>query len=253
MSEKLAVPGVLFVVGLGPGDRALMTGQARQALERAEVVVGYRGYLDGLGPLAEGKALEPAELGQEVERAERAVQLAADGKRVALVSSGDAGVYGMASPTFEAIERRRLAGDPVPEIEVVPGVTAVLAAAALLGAPLGGDFACVSLSDRLTPWELIERRLEAAAAADFVLALYNPTSRTRQSRLERAVAVVLRHRAGGTLVGHVRQAFRSGQTVSIVPLDTVLGESIDMFSLLIVGNSITRCFGERLITPRGYR
>lgn len=243
--------GRLFVVGLGPGDPSLLTGQAHAALEAAEVVVGYRAYLDQAATLLAGKHLEPGELGAEVERAERAVALAAAGSSVALVSSGDAGIYGMASPTFEALERRQAGGLALPEVEVVPGVSAILAAAALLGAPLGADFAAISLSDLLTPWELIERRVELAAAADFVLALYNPASRRRVWQFARARELILRSRAVSTPVGLVRRAFRPGQQVRLTDLAGAVDLPLDMSSIVLVGNSATRRFGERLLTPRG--
>ncbi|MCC7105783.1 MAG: precorrin-3B C(17)-methyltransferase [Chloroflexi bacterium] len=245
--------GELFVVGLGPGDPSLLAPRALDVLGRVDTIVGYRGYLDLLGERARGKRLEPAELGEEIMRAEHAVALAADGHHVALVSSGDAGVYGMASPAFEALERRQSAGLALPAVEVVPGITALLAAGALLGAPLGNDFAAISLSDLLTPWEQIERRLLAAAEGDFVIALYNPRSGRRQTNLERARHLLLRYRSDDTPVGHVRQAYRQEQRVSIVTLAELSAETVDMFSLLIVGNSVSRRAGQWIVTPRGYR
>jgi precorrin-3B C17-methyltransferase len=249
--------GRLFIVGLGPGDPALLTSQAHRALAQAEVVVGYRGYLEQAveldGELLAGKRLEPSELGDEVARAERAVDLAAGGASVALVSSGDAGVYGMASPALEALERRAAAGRPLPTVEVVPGLTAALVAAALLGAPLGADFAAISLSDLLTPWPRIERRLELAAEADFVLALYNPASLRRDWQLARACALVGAHRASDTPVGVVRQAFRPGQQVTVIDLAGLPSATVDMTTIVLIGSSATRRFGDRLYTPRGYR
>lgn len=244
--------GRLFVVGLGPGDRSVLTDQAHTALQAAEVVVGYRAYLDQAAALLLGKRLEPGELGAEVERAELAVRLAAEGRTVALVSSGDAGVYGMASPAFEVLERRHTAGLPVPETEVVPGVSAMLAAAALLGAPLGADFAAISLSDLLTPWEVIARRVELAAAADFVLALYNPASLRRTRQFARARELILRSRDSATPVGLVRRAFRPGQEVVLTDLAGAADLPLDMTSIVLVGSSTTRRFGDRLLTPRGY-
>jgi precorrin-3B C17-methyltransferase len=246
-------PGRLLIVGLGPGDPALLTEHARQALTEADIVVGYSGYLQQAGELLAGKQLEASELGDEVSRAERAVELAAGGRRVALISSGDAGVYGMASPALEALERRASGELPLPRVAVVPGLTAALAAAALLGAPLGADFASVSLSDLLTPWPLIERRLALAAEADFVLALYNPASLRRDWQLARACAVIAAHRAATTPVGIVRQAYRPAQQVVLTDLACLPSASVDMTSIVLVGSSSTRRFGDRLITPRGYR
>ena len=245
--------GRLFVVGLGPGDLSLLTGQASAALDVAEIVVGYRAYLEQAAELLIGKLLEPGELGGEVERAERAVELAAGGRTVALVSSGDAGVYGMASPAFEALERRQASGLALPEVEVVPGVSALLAAGALVGAPLGADFAAISLSDLLTPWEVIERRLALAAEADFVLALYNPASQRRTWQLPRARDLILGHRSASTPVGLVRRAYRPDQEVVLTDLGGVTALALDMTSIILVGSSTTRRFGDWLVTPRGYR
>jgi precorrin-3B C17-methyltransferase len=245
--------GRLFVVGIGPGDRALLTGQALAALGQAQVVLGYRAYLEQVADLLDQQRLEPFELGEEVARAERAVQLAADGATVALVSSGDAGVFGMASPVWEAVERRLAAGRTVPATEVVPGVTAALAAAALLGAPLGADWAAISLSDLLTPWEVIARRVELAAAADFVLALYNPASSRRRWQIERARELMLEHRRPDTPVGVVRQAFRPNQEVLLTDLAGLPDVPLDMTTVLVVGAASTRLVAGRLVTPRGYR
>lgn len=244
--------GRLFIVGLGPGSTALLTEQARAALAAADVVVGYRGYLEQAEALLAGKQLEVSELGSEVERAELAVGLASAGRSVALVSGGDAGVYGMASPAFEALEARLAASQPCPEVTVVPGVTAAQAAAALLGAPLGADFAAISLSDLLTPWSVIERRLALAAEADLVLVFYNPASSRRDWQLERASDLVLAHRPAGTPVGLVRRAFRPGQQVVLTDLTGISSQPLDMTSIVVIGNSATRRFGQWLVTPRGY-
>jgi precorrin-3B C17-methyltransferase len=242
----------LFVVGLGPGHPALLTGQARAALAEAEVVVGYRGYLEQAGELLAGKRLEAGELGAEVARAELAVELAAAGQRVALVSGGDPGLYGMASPALEAVERRQAAGLPYPEVEVVPGVSAAQAAAALLGAPLAADFAAISLSDLLTDWRLIERRVALASEADLVLVLYNLASKRRAWQFGRACEVVLRHRRPCTPVGLVRHAYRREQKVVVADLASIADHPVDMASIALIGNSMTRSFDNRLVTPRGY-
>jgi precorrin-3B C17-methyltransferase len=245
--------GRLFIVGLGPGDPGLLTEQARQALESSEVVVGYRGYLEQAADLLVGKRVEAGELGAEVERAELAVELAIEGRTVALVSSGDAGVYGMASPALEAVERLRVDGHLEPLVEVVPGISAVLAAGALLGAPLGADFAVISLSDLLTPWPLIERRVSLAAEADFVLAFYNPASRRRDWQFDRARELILQHRSATTPAGLVRQAYRPDQAVLVAELGSIGGAQLDMTTIVIVGNRASRKFGRRVVTPRGYR
>jgi precorrin-3B C17-methyltransferase len=240
----------VFVVGLGPGDPALLTGEARAVLETADVLVGYEAYLDQVRAWRPEADYRPSAIGAERERAALALSLAAHGQTVALVSSGDAGVYGMASLALEALER--WVGPARPRLEVVPGVTALLAAAALLGAPLGMDFAAISLSDLLVPWPTIARRLEAAGAGDFVVALYNPASRGRRWQLPEACAILGRHRAPETPVGLVRAAYRPGQAVRIVPLAAVAREPVDMLTILIVGNSQTRQVDRRLVTPRGY-
>jgi precorrin-3B C17-methyltransferase len=242
--------GRLFVVGLGPGDRALLTPRARAALEAADVILGYAAYVEQVRAWLPSGVYRPSPIGEEQARAREALTLAADGRTVALVSSGDAGVYGMASVALE--EWARWPPGTTPPIEVVPGITALLAAAALLGAPLGTDFAAVSLSDLLVPWPTIARRLEAVAAADFVIALYNPASRDRHWQLREACAILDRHRPDTTPVGIVRDAFRPGQRAEIVPLRALPERPVDMLTILLVGNSETRRVGNYLLTPRGY-
>ena len=205
--------GHLFVVGLGPGAREAMTGQALEAIRRAEVVIGYDGYFTGVADLVAGKECLALPLTQEAARARLAVERLRAGQRVCVISSGDPGVYAMASLVLEcaAAEDERL----LDAVEVVPGVSAVNAAAALLGAPLGHDFAVVSLSDLLTPWDAIERRLRAAAQADFVLALLNPKSQRRDWQYRRAAEILAAHRPVETPAGVVRNAFRPGQSVAV--------------------------------------
>lgn len=242
----------LYVVGLGPGDAALLSPQARAVLAGAEVLVGYTVYMDLVPPeLKEGKSCLSTGMTGEIERCRQAVEAAASGRTTAVVCSGDPGVYALAGLVLELVEEQGLT-DSLP-VEIVPGIPAVCAAAALLGAPLTHDFACVSLSDLLTPWPRILTRLEAALAADFVLALYNPRSRRRVSQLEEALALAARHRAPDTPVGMVRQAFRPDQSVAALPLSEVRPEDVDMLSLLIIGNTATRRIGPYMVTPRGYR
>uniref|UniRef100_A0A831XE89 Cobyric acid synthase n=1 Tax=Geobacter metallireducens TaxID=28232 RepID=A0A831XE89_GEOME len=240
----------LYVVGIGPGDLDHMTFQANEALDAADAVVGYRTYLELIAPLIAGKEIVSSGMMKEVERCREALELAASGKTVALVSSGDAGIYGMAGLALELAAEMAAP----PEIVVVPGVSAVQAAAAVLGAPLMHDFAVISLSDLLTPWDLIERRLVAAAAADFVVALYNPRSRGRVRQLEEARDILLAARPADTPVGIVRNALREGEERVVTTLRNVLDHTIDMFSLVIVGNSATFVDpAGRMVTPRGYR
>ena len=239
----------LIVVGIGPGGMEHMTFEARSAVDSAQVVVGYKTYLDLIKPLLKGKEVISSGMRQEVARCRDALERAAQGATVALVSSGDAGVYGMAGLALE------LAGetsDP-PEIVIVPGVSAVQAAAAVLGAPLMHDFAVISLSDLLTPWSVIRQRLKAAASTDFVIALYNPKSTGRVSQLREAREVILNSRPGETPVGIVRNACRKGEEKVVTTLSELLDHPVDMLSLVIVGNSTTYLDGQgRMVTPRGY-
>lgn len=242
-----AAPGKVWVVGLGPGDVRLLTPQAAEALRAAQVILGYEGYLQWLTPFGLLAELRGSPIGAEVQRAAEALELAGAGKRVALVSSGDAGVYGMASLLLETAART-----PAIEIAVVPGVTAATAAAALLGAPLGHDFACLSLSDLLTPWDVIERRLDAVGRGDFVLAVYNPISQRRTWQLARARDFLLQHRPPTTPVGLVDKAYRPGMRIWHTTLAELTTEGVTMETTLIIGSSRTQLVHGRMITPRGY-
>ncbi|PLX98122.1 MAG: cobyric acid synthase CobQ [Desulfuromonas sp.] len=239
--------GKLYVVGIGPGGVEYLTPAAASAIESADTVVGYKTYLELITPFLQGKDVVSSGMRQEVDRCRKAIAFAAAGRTVALVSGGDAGVYGMAGLTLE------LAGADGPEVEIVPAVSAVQAAAARLGAPLMHDFAVISLSDLLTPWPLIRQRLEAAASADFVIALYNPRSKGRPGHLDAARQIILRHRAAANPVGIVRHATRADETVETGELASFSVAGVDMFSLVIIGNSQTRIDpGGRMVTPRGY-
>lgn len=247
--------GSLCVVGLGPGGASQRTPQATAAVRHAEAVVGLDAYVEQCAEL-----LTPAHevhrlpIGAELERAELALDLAARGRRVALVCSGDAGVYAMASPTLELAGRDEAAARyGGVEITVVAGVTAALASAALLGAPLGHDFVTISLSDLLTPWELIERRVAAAGECDLVVVLYNPRSRQRTWQLDKVRSTLLEHRAASTPVGIVADAGRPQQRVAVSTLGELDTAAINMTTCLIVGSSTTRVLGGRMVTPRGYR
>ncbi len=238
----------LYIVGIGPGDLNHMTYQAREAIESADTVVGYKTYLHLIEPLLGGKEVVSSGMMKEVERCREAIRRAGEGRTVALVSSGDSGIYGMAGLVLE------LSPPDCIEVVTVPGVSAVQAAASVLGAPLMHDFAVVSLSDLLTPWDLIEKRLEAAAAADFVIALYNPRSKGRTRHVERAVEIMLQSRAPDTPVGIVRNACREGEEKILSTLAKIPLSRIDMFSIVIVGNSATYMDGHgRMVTPRGYK
>ncbi|HMD46152.1 MAG TPA: precorrin-3B C(17)-methyltransferase [Acidimicrobiales bacterium] len=250
VARRAGPPGALFVVGLGPGDAALRTPAAAAAVRHAEVVVGYSAYVDQAADLL-GPAQEVLRfpLGAEVERARVALERAAGGRRVALVCSGDAGVYAMASPLLELAGTLEGAG---PEITVVPGVTAAQATAAVLGAPLGHDHALISLSDLHTPWSAIEARLRAAAAADLVVVLFNPRSARRTWQLEKALAVLAEHRRPGTPVGVVTDAGRPGQRAEVTTLAEVDAGRVTMTTCVVVGSTTTAVLGGRMVTPRGY-
>ncbi len=243
---RLRPKGRLYLVGAGPGEEDLISPQAREALARCEIVMGLRRYIEQIRPLLRpGVIIEASEIGEESYRAQRAVQEARRGRAVALISGGDAGVFGMASPALE------LAG---PDIDVVsvPGVTAAQAAAAVLGAPLGHDHCSISLSDLHTPWEVIRRRIEAAAYADFVVVFYNPRSSRRLRQLEEALDILRRHRPPSTPVGVVTDAFRPGCRKEITTLADIEVSAIGMTTTVIVGNSHTRVISGRMVTPRAY-
>jgi cobalt-precorrin 5A hydrolase/precorrin-3B C17-methyltransferase len=247
--------GKLAIVGIGPGDPAWRTSEASAALAEATDIVGYRLYLDLLGRAIVGKQHHASAIGDEEARVRLALGLAAEGRSVALVSSGDAGIYGLAPLVFELLDR---ADDPEwrrTEIIVCPGVSALQAAAARAGAPLGHDFCAISLSDLMTPWEEILGRLEAAAKADFAIALYNPRSGRRRSHLAEAAAILLRHRRPDTPVFIGRDLGRPGEAQSIIALRELANADIDMLCIVLVGNSWTRRIDSdlpRLYTPRGY-
>ncbi len=226
-----------------------MTMEAKQAIEAADAIVGYKTYVKLIEPIVRPNAeIFSGVMGKEVERAKAAVTKALQGKCVAVISSGDPGVYGMAGVVLEVAEREKA---KIP-IEIVPGVTAATAAASRLGAPLVTDFAVISLSDLLTPWDLIERRLHAAAQADFVIVLYNPQSEGRKEPLAKAYEILLKHRNPETPVGIVRQVSRKGEEAIVTTLKDLIGSEVDMTTTIIVGNTTTRVVGNRLITPRGY-
>jgi precorrin-3B C17-methyltransferase len=214
-------------------------------------VVGYRPYLDAISDLLEGKETVSTGMRQEVDRAREAVKRAREGRRVALVSSGDAGVYGMAGLALEIVSEQGAAKEI--DIEIVPGVTASCAAAAALGSPLSLDFATISLSNLLVPWEKVERRLDAVGAADLVVALYNPRSRNRPGHLEKALAILSRHRPPSTRCGIVREAGSDDERAVQCTLGSFPCEVVDMKSLVVVGNSESVLLDGRLVNPRGYR
>ena len=240
--------GKLYVVGIGPGEARCLTAEARAALDASEVLVGYEVYLDLLAPLYPDKERFTTPMRQEIERCRKALELAQSGRTAALVCSGDAGVYGMAAPVLELLPAYNGA-----DVEIVAGVTAALSGAAVLGAPLGHDFCVISLSDLLTPWETIEKRLRCAAAGDFAIALYNPSSRKRADYLRRACDILLETRGKETCCGLVRNIGRAGQEARLLTLAELRDAEVDMFTTVFIGSSVTREIGGRMVTPRGYR
>ncbi len=238
----------ISVVGLGPGGGLDLTGRARAALEACDLIVGYTAYIELVQADFPKKQTLETGMRREVDRCRKAVEAAVEGKHVAVVCSGDAGVYGMAGLVHEvAVDY-----DPV-EIEVIPGITAACGGAAVLGAPLTHDFAVISLSDLLTPWEVIEKRLACGAQADFVLCIYNPMSHGRPHHLQRACDILLAHKDPNTPCGTVRNIGREGEEAHILTLGELQHTQVDMFTTVFVGNSRTSILNGKLVTPRGYR
>lgn len=240
---------VIYVIGTGPGGLEHITPRALLLIREADVIVGYKTYLEQIKSLIKDKEIKASGMMQEVDRAKAALETAQTGNKVCVISGGDPGIYGMAGLLLEVAKNSN--GRPV-RVEVIPGISALNACASRLGAPLMHDFAVVSLSDRLTPWEVIESRLEAAAKADFVIVLYNPRSKSRTRQIERAREIILKVRAGDTPVGIVKGATREDEKIILTTLADLPFAEIDMQSTVIIGNSNTERFGDYLITPRGY-
>ncbi|ADY57159.1 precorrin-3 methyltransferase [Syntrophobotulus glycolicus DSM 8271] len=238
----------LFVVGLGPGGAEQITPRAMAVLNQCDVIAGYTVYIDLIRELFPGKRLLDTPMKQEEKRCRLAIEEALSGNTVALVSSGDAGVYGMAGIMYETAREF-----PEIEIEVVAGITAACSGGALLGAPLSHDFAVISLSDLLTPWEKIEARLQAAAQADFVICLYNPASKKRSDYLARASEIIMRFQSGDLPAGIVRNIGREDESWQVTTLAALREIPVDMFTTVMIGNSQTRIIRGKMVTPRGYR
>ena len=261
--------GKIMLVGIGPGDAGTMTARAREAIQEADTIIGYVTYIKLVADLIGGKEVIRKSMTEELDRAIEALERAREGKKVALVSSGDAGVYGMAGPTFEVLFQagwtppevteeeaedgsiRRMVADGI-EVEIIPGASAINACAALVGAPLTHDFCAISLSDLLTPWPTIARRLDAAAAADFVVALYNPKSGRRTQQIVQAQRLFLRHRDPATPVAIVKSGYRRRQNIVHTTLADMTDCDIGMLSTVLIGNSNTFVRHGLMVTPRGY-
>ena len=238
----------LTVIGLGPGAGLDLTLRAREAIESSDLIVGYTAYIALIRDAFPHKEMVSTGMKKEVDRCRMAVEAAVSGKTTAVVCSGDSGIYGMAGLIYEVAQDY-----PPIDIEVVPGITAACGGAAVLGAPLTHDFAVISLSDLLTPWEKIERRLRAAAEADFVICLYNPRSRSRADVLRRACDILLAAKGGDTPCGYVKHIGREGQTSAVLSLSQLRDcEDVDMFTTVFIGNEQTKLLNGKLVTPRGY-
>ncbi len=237
----------LYVVGLGPGGADGMTLRAKDALEHSDVIVGYTVYIDLVREQFPGKEYRSTPMRKEVDRVRLALSIASEGKTVAMVCSGDAGVYGMSGLCEELLSEY-----PGVALETIPGVSAVLSGAAILGAPLMHDFAVISLSDLLTPWEKIEKRLLMAAEADFVICLYNPSSHKRHDYLARACDLMLQYASPETVCGIAKNIGRDGEETQVLTLEKLRDTEVDMFSTVFIGNSQTKIINGKMVTPRGY-
>lgn len=239
--------GKIFITGIGPGSRELLTPEAKVSIFNAHVIVGYKTYIHLIEDLIQDKQIISNGMRKEKERCGAAIEKALEGNIVTVISSGDSGIYGMAGLVYE------MAGEAAIEIQVVPGVSASNAAAALLGAPLMHDFATISLSDLLTELPVIEKRIEYAAKGDFVICLYNPMSKTRKEPFNRCYDILQTALKPETPVGMVRNAYRENQEVVITYLNKLKEHTIDMVTVLIIGNSQTKIINGKMVTPRGYR
>ncbi|XCP84419.1 precorrin-3B C(17)-methyltransferase [Roseburia hominis] len=238
----------IYVIGIGPGAGDQMTVRAANVIKQCPVVVGYTVYVDLLKKDYPDKIYLSTPMRREEARCRMAVEEAGKGQDVAFVCSGDAGVYGMAGLMYEVAEN-----SPEVEIEIIPGITAATGGAAVLGAPLMHDFAVISLSDLMTEWEKIERRLKAAAMADFVICIYNPSSRRRAGYLKKACICMLEYKSEATVCGIVRNIGREGQSCRILSLGELRDTEVDMFTTVFIGNEQTRRIGDKMVTPRGYQ
>ncbi|UCG07861.1 MAG: precorrin-3B C(17)-methyltransferase [Desulfobacterales bacterium] len=256
---------ILHILGVGPGDPRHLTRRAVEVLSEVNTVVGYTTYIDLIRPLIDNKQIISSGMTKEVERVESAINVALNGQSCAIVSSGDPGIYAMAGLVFDTCSAKRLHIAPLSDlgvrrqkqgdilyVEIIPGIPALCAGAALLGAPLSHDFAVVSLSDLLTPWEIIEKRLVAAARADFAIVLYNPKSKKRTWQLEKAQQIILKYRDKHTPVGIVVRAMRKRQHVEIISLENLHNADVNMQTTVFVGSSTSRRYLDFMYTPRGY-
>ena len=248
--------GRLFIVGVGPGHNSHMTFRAKEAIDQSDTIVGYETYVNLVKDLIGGKTVYRYAMTQEVERAQQCIDLARSGRTVSLVSSGDPGIYGMAGLIYETLAGSgwNPAGGDGPKVEVIPGISALNSCASIVGSPLMTDFAVVSMSDLLVPWEIIVKRVEAAALGDFVIVIYNPASKRRIHQLQDTREILLKYRRPETPVAIVKGAFRESETVVLTDLQGLPDHSdkLGMISTVIVGNSSTYAYKDLMINPRGY-
>jgi precorrin-3B C17-methyltransferase len=238
---------MIYVIGIGPGSKEMMTLEAIKALEDSEVIVGYKTYINLATEFIKDKEIIQNGMRQEIDRCRQAVEEAKKGKKVAVISSGDSGIYGMAGLILELITKEEDI-----KVKIIPGVTASIGAAAILGAPIMHDFCHISLSDLLTPWEVIEERIKCAAKADFVICLYNPRSKGRSGHLERAFDLMKEYKNPTTPVGIVKNVGREGESKTIFKFKDINYEMVDMTTIVIIGNKSTFIHDDIMITPRGY-
>lgn len=239
---------MIYVIGIGPGSKELMTIQAIKAMEDAEVIVGYKTYINLITEFIGDKEVVQNGMRQEIDRCREAVEIAKTGKKVAVISSGDAGIYGMAGLILELTSKE----DQEIPVKIIPGVTASIGAAAILGAPIMHDFCHISLSDLLTPWEVIEKRLRLAAEADFVVCLYNPRSKGRSGHLSKAFEIMGEFKDGSIPVGIVKDVGRENENKFVCTFGTMDFERVDMTTMVVIGNKSTFIHNDQMITPRGY-
>ncbi len=250
MSQKT---GILYIVGIGPGHEDHMTPAALKAISEADIVIGYITYIKLIRHLiSEDKKIVAAGMTEEIERARSAVEESQKGKKVAVISSGDAGVYGMAGLIFEVLREMEWKKGDSPEIKILPGITAINSCASLVGAPLVHDACTISLSDQLTPWPAIEKKIEAAASADFVIGLYNPKSGRRTEQIVIAQKIIGKYRKSNTPVALIKSAYRKRENIIISDLENFLDNAIEMLTTVIIGNSNTFIYEGYMVTPRGY-
>jgi len=247
--------GKLFIVGVGPGHHDHMTFRAKQAIEESDSIVGYQTYVNLVQDLIEGKEVFRYDMTQEVERAHQCINIAKSGKNVSLVSSGDPGIYGMAGLIYEILAEQGWDPKNDLEVEVIPGVSALNSCASIIGSPLMTDFAVLSMSDLLVPWDIIIKRVEAAAQGDFVIVIYNPSSKKRIHQLQDTRKILLKYRKPSTPVAIIKGAFRESQSVVITDLENMenFADKLGMITTVIIGNSSTYNYKDLMINPRGYK